>query len=219
MKKSLKHIVLFVVLGLLLVDVTYIAYRVGYRQRSVAAPRPTLLDGVVRLVTEEGRTYCSGSVVDDTTVITAGHCVIRQTFEGPALSAAPIEVRADDGVARNTFGKVNYFSPQLDQAVLKGNFSIYKKFKIIDNVAELTALRNRTTDLVACGYPMGGALHCSVLNYLYPDNFMWAVKGVLIPGMSGGPVFMPDGSQIAINDAVSGENSIVSPIYNIHQGF
>lgn len=217
MKSSVKETALLIILSLILVDATYVAFG---RANNVRRPpaRVTRLGGVVRLMTPEGRTYCSGSVVNDSTVITAAHCVAQESMMGIEINKEPIEVRAEDGIARNTFGKVHYVSPQLDHAVLKGNFQTYNRFPIVDDIEELQRLR-KTTNLISCGYPMGGDLFCTHLNYTGPNFFMWSVNGVLIPGMSGGPVLTPDGRQIAINDAVTENTSVVSPIYNIHTGF
>lgn len=111
-----------------------------------------------------------------------------------------------------------YFTPQLDHAVLKGNFEIYNKLNIIDDVKTITDLRNPKTNFVACGFPMGGTLFCTIVNYQGPEFFMWGITGILLPGMSGGPVMTPEGTQIGINDAVSQDHSVISPIYNIHGG-
>jgi hypothetical protein len=139
-------------------------------------------------------------------------------FVGTIVNEDPIEVRAADGASRGTYGRVAYVTTQLDHAVLKGNFSIYKKLPFIDDVNTITDLRNPRTNFVACGYPMGGELFCTIVNYNGTNFFMWSVDGVLLPGMSGGPFMTPDGTQIGINDAVNENNSIISPIYNIHGG-
>ena len=98
--------------------------------------------GIVRL-TNGGRTFCTGSVVDDTTVITAGHCVAQESPFGIAVNTDPIEIRSNDNVPRGTFGKVHSILPQLDSAVLKGNFKIYSKFKVIDDIGVLQGLRGQ----------------------------------------------------------------------------
>jgi hypothetical protein len=211
-----------------MVDGAYVAYSQANKSLAVTPPAMTVvpsaaskkkLGGVVRLMTPEGHTYCSGSVVNNTTIITAGHCVLDESPMGVSVKSDPIEVRAEDGIARGTYGRVHYLAPQLDQAVLKGNFRIYTKFNYTDDIGAIDKLRDMKTNFIACGYPMGGSLFCNTLNYVGPAYFMWQMRGLLLPGMSGGPVVTPDGKQIAINDAVTESSSVVSPIYNIHAGF
>lgn len=188
------------------------------KENTVYTLPTTGVGGIVRL-TNQGRTYCTGSVVNNTTVITAAHCVATDSPIGIIINTGPIEVRSDDNRPHNTFGKVRSLSMQLDQAVLHGNFAIYNKLDLIDDVATLQRHRNHEEPLLACGYALGGKLYCNKVTYHDLNNFMWSVDGVLLPGMSGGPVLTPDGSIIGINDAVSGNKSIISPTYNIRGGF
>lgn len=174
--------------------------------------------GIVRLL--NGRhTTCTGSVVNDTTVITAGHCVAEETMMGIIVNPNPIEVRANDNIPRGTYGRVHSVSTQLDTAVIHGNFKPYAKFDVIDDIGTIQGMRNSNTRLLACGYPLGGDLYCTIVTYKDLINFQYLVKGQLLPGMSGGPVIAPDGSIIGINDAVTGNTSVISPTFNIKRGF
>lgn len=186
--------------------------------KSVAKPSIKIPPAdVVRLVLPDGRTFCSGSVVSNTIAITAGHCVTEETPFGVAVNPNPIEIRGSDNISRKTFGNVIYVVPQLDFALLRGNFDVYTKFKMIDDVQSILDVRDGKP-FFSCGYPLGGDLFCTKLKYKSTEMFMWSVEGVLIPGMSGGPVMTQDGHQFGINDAVDGDHAVISPIYNIMRG-
>lgn len=174
----------------------------------------TKLSPVVRLTTPDGRTFCSGVVVSENTVITAGHCVVEQSFLG-YLVRQGIEVRAVDGIGRDITTRTTYLSPQMDTATLTGDFSAFEARAVITDIAKLTEAAQTKTIFTSCGYPLGGDIYCSKTQYVGRINFMWLVTGVLLPGMSGGPTMLDDGTVIAINDAVEGEFSIVAPVYNV----
>lgn len=179
---------------------------------------PAHYGSIVRLVRDD-RTFCSGTVVNETTVLTAGHCMLIPTILGETVNTEPIEIRAKDDISRKTFGRINTMSPQMDWAVLKGNFKIYNYRTVITDVETLNNKRDKTAEFISCGYPMAGNLFCTPVHYLYREDFMWAVEGLLLPGMSGGPVIDSEGNVIAINHAVHNEHSIVSPTYNLDKEF
>ncbi len=187
--------------------------------------RPTVkLGSIIRLV-QDGRTYCSGVVIDNNTIVTAAHCVLTDTPFGPFLNPeAEIEIRASDNVSRGTFAHPKNASTQIDRAVLKGNFSIYSKSKYISDVAQSVAARTPGNRFISCGYPLGGALYCGNMIYQRELAFFMVVKsatapgvsgGILIPGMSGGPTMLTDGTVIGINSAVEDDHSILAPMYNV----
>lgn len=212
------------VLGLLVLP-----FLIGYTARAIynglssnapaVAPAPTRtpaavkLFSIVRLVGEDGLTYCSGTVINDHTIITAAHCVAGGMM---GMNTDPIEIRANDNVPRQVYGRAFYATGQLDQALINGNFKKFQPRPYVTGPDRLTAIRNTPgVQFVSCGYPMHGDLYCTATVYSHPIGFMWAVSGVLLPGMSGGPTMLPDGTVVAVNVAVENEMSVVSPIYNL----
>lgn len=172
------------------------------------------LGSVVRLVTNN-ETFCTGTVVSPTNILTAAHCVASEPLFGIANYRQNIEIRPADNTDVGVPAKVFLVLFKMDQAILKGDFSRFYVRPVESDVATLIAINHRTS-LTACGYPMGGPLYCAKVTYKEPDDFFWKVEGVLIPGMSGGGVYLDDGTLVATNVGVTGKYSIVSPTYNMN---
>jgi hypothetical protein len=178
------------------------------------ADTPQKYFSIVRLVTE-GRTFCSGTVVAEDLIITAAHCVLEQTAFGMMLRSGDIEIRPNTNEDVDVTGKVVYASPQMDQAMIVGDFSEFNSRKIITNPEALAKLGKSNKKFVSCGYPLNGDLYCNDMEFKDREDFFWAVNGILIPGMSGGPTMLPNGDMVGVNVAVEKDKSIISPIYNI----
>lgn len=199
------------------------AFMAGHLARTflnpVKADLPTVdqdtrFGAIVRLV-RDNRTFCTGTVVGPNLIITAAHCVVMESPFGIAFMPTEIEIRPSENVRTNTIAKIVYASVQMDQAMLTGDFRRYQAKRIITDPAVLAQTAVKDAHFLSCGYPLNGDLFCNVTIFDKNDNFFWAVNGVLIPGMSGGPTMRADGTLVAVNVAVQGANSIVSPIYNI----
>lgn len=169
---------------------------------------------IVRLVSENGSTFCTGTVIGKHTVLTAAHCVVLESLFGEPAMRTNIGIRPANNRNLGVTASVHSIRSQMDQAILKGDFSAFSEKRYVQGVSELTILRDKSK-LTACGYPLGGELFCGPLQYVGPDIFFWKVRGVLIPGMSGGPTMTENGTVIATNVAVTGEFSVISPIYNL----
>lgn len=211
MLKKLKVVALVIVLILIAVDIKIMFLDPGVSRK----PASVKLNSIVRLV-RDGRTFCSGTVVNPRLIITAAHCTLVESLLGMMPNPEPIEIRASDNVARGTTAMVVFAGSQMDQAVLYGDFSLFEVRPAITDPTALTNIRNtKNMAFITCGYPLYGPLYCTVTTFDHPEDFMWAVKGVLLPGMSGGPTMLPDGTVVAVNSAVFQEYSIVTPIYNL----
>ena len=176
------------------------------------------LGSIVRLI-KDGRTFCTGTVVNDHTIITASHCILIRTPFGSLIDEDPIEIRVDDNLPLGVFAKPYSARVRLDQALLEGDFKLFKPRAILTDIGKLNQYADKGTYMKACGYPLGGNLYCSTMYFDELYDFMWSVNGLLLPGMSGGPVMLRDGTVVAVNVAVEHDKSIVSPIYNIDEGF
>ncbi len=208
-----------IALGLIVLGIGVCGYYIstGASRKDIATV-PDKYGSIVRL-TNDGRTFCSGTVVSPSLIVTAAHCVLDETPFGLIMSSRHIEIRPRDNTDLHIDAEAIYASPQMDSAVLKGDFSEFNMRRLITDPSLLSSIRQNTTKFVSCGYPLGGDLFCNYTTNPYPDNFAWKVSGVLLPGMSGGPTMLEDGSVVGINIAVEGRHSIVSPTYNLLSRF
>lgn len=204
-------IVVWFCIGVLLVGIPTLLFHTKPKEKVV----PVRISPIVRLV-KDGKTFCSGVVIRRDLVLTALHCVSSPVmFSAPVLDADAIEIRGVDNKPLNAFGHVVNAREQLDQAIIQGNFESFQPMKVTMTVSDLLTYQKKGEHFMACGYPLGGGLFCQNVFFDSNKEFMWAMHGVILPGMSGGPVVAQDGSVVATNDAVEGELSIVAPVWNI----
>lgn len=171
-------------------------------------PTQAQLWSIVRLHNLEGRFFCSGFIVSDTKIVTAAHCI----------SGEPVMVKNQKhkllGIAMPA--KVN---ERGDQGVLKmlvGSLKERNKLPLEQNGAAIERSFNKSQSLVACGYPYGGELTCSRVEYTGHFQFFMEALGFLYPGMSGGPVIdLETGKAVGLNTAVTETHLILSPTVEI----
>lgn len=191
---------------------SWLSYKVPYANNKY--------DSIVRLV-RDGKTFCSGTVINAHTIVTAAHCILVPTpFGYYVLYPGPIEIRDKDDQPLGIIGQAYGASPQLDQGVLEGDFRNFRPRAFTADVKTLSSYRIPGAKFISCGYPQGAAFFCAEIQYSELSDFMWKTRGgTMLPGMSGGPVMLPDGTVIAVNVAVDGVKSVVSPIYNLNTLF
>lgn len=211
----MKKVFFILVSAIILICIELTAFKlIQARNLQSAKDKKAYLSPIVRLV-RDGHTFCSGVVINTHTIITAAHCVIVNTPFGSGIDPdLVIEIRADNNLPINNTATVLWAYTQTDTAVLTGNFQYITPAKYISDILELNSkIRNPYAKLTSCGYALGGRLTCSEGHYIGPDGFAVKITNILIPGMSGGPTMLEDGTVVAINNAVDESYSIVMPIY------
>jgi len=171
---------------------------------------------IVRLV-REGHTFCSCVLISNDTILTAGHCAVIETPFGMFMNPDPIEIRQSNNKPIGITATVKSASSQIDRGILKGDFSRLEKSTYISDTTKSIDTRVLGRQYISCGYPLGGELYCQLTHFVSNLGFFIAVKGKgnLIPGMSGGPTMLEDGTVIAINVAVDNEFNLLSPSYEV----
>lgn len=176
--------------------------------------KPTKLNSIVRM--NQGiHTFCTATVINQNTAVTAAHCILEQDMMGNIGVLPLVEIRPDTNQPVGVYATVIYVTTQLDTAMLRGDFSKFQFKPYTQTINKLMDLQHPGVKFKSCGYPLGGTLQCTETIFKERVNFSIRVTGLLLPGMSGGPTMTEDGTVVAINNAVDGTDSIVTPIYNI----
>jgi hypothetical protein len=203
-------------LGMIMVLIGVCSYEIAKTtNRNQELPVISKKYGSIVRLTRNGKTFCSGTVVASDLIITAAHCIMEETVIGLRMTTEDIEVRPRNNTDLRIEAAPMFASPQMDNAVLHGDFSDFDIRNLITDPTVLTNIRKNTTKFISCGYLLNGDLYCNYTTVPKADDFAWAMEGVLLPGMSGGPTMLEDGTVVGINIAVKGDKAIVSPTYNI----
>lgn len=176
--------------------------------------KPAKFPSTIRLHTADGRFFCSGAVINDTTAITAAHCIVDNFGFFMALSRKPIAIYTANGVNSYVVALPKAASPAADVGIIYGDFRNFEKQPIQKNANKIHEAF--TLGAKACGFPWGGKLTCFSVSKLGKYFFHYtSTDGGLWPGMSGGPVVDNNGLLIGVNSAVSEKENIYAPIVEI----
>lgn len=205
-------------LGLVVVSILILISQVRALRKAALELSSTRVDtSIVRLHDEKGRFFCSGTVISNHRILTAAHCVVQDFGFYGTMVIAKVQIRTQDNKVVG-YAVVEAANPRQDLAMLRGEFTALDKRQVMTNMNEISdAFLKLPAKILACGYPDAGPLRCARISYLDRENFAFAGRGGLYPGMSGGPVFdLRSGKIIAVNTAVEGNHVILSPLIELY---
>ncbi len=168
---------------------------------------------LVRLETESGEFFCSGTVISDDYVLTAAHCLVTESMFSTDMTRAPINIVSLKNVltgeiltVKATAAAVNR---RADTALVKGDFSQFTKLQVDGTPSAMYT----TGPILTCGFPWGSREVCyptgSTSNMFFERVML---QGILFPGMSGGPVIDVNTKRIvAINSAIGQGFIVIAP--------
>lgn len=216
-----RNVVLPAIIGLVLGVACGLTVKYVQKKHTFASPTTEAINAegkylpMVRLHNAKGEFFCSGVVIADNYVLTAGHCLVDET---------EIQVRTDKGdLVKEAISKHFKLASdgRIDLGVIEGDFLAFNRAEV--DVKAGAVLMNVVSgqrmpgSIFACGYPQGGEDFCSPLTGLIQFSFDIAAQGYLYPGMSGGPVINGlTGHVFAVNSAVfEGPGVLVVPLISL----
>ena len=173
---------------------------------NVAQAKTKKYGAIVRLVTKDKFSYCTGTVVDDYHIVTAFHCVSD-------LVGKPIFVTTANR-SKLFEAEVLEIQPYMDLAVLEGDF---RKFNHIPVKKKQNGFEKSKGPFIIVGYPNDGELLEFKWKPVGQFEFFVVGNGFLYKGMSGGPCIDVSTREIVgVNSRIdTAGHALISPIINM----
>lgn len=132
----------------------------------------------------EERFHCTAFVIDANYAATAGHCVVDKDYR---LFREPLSAKSNEYEEHFPVEAVGA-ELRTDIGLIKGDFRNFKILRI-NTLNANYIVQGGKRDYTACGHPQGQkALSCTPFLLMHQHLFHLTGPGLLIPGMSGGPV-------------------------------
>lgn len=161
---------------------------------------------MIRLHLVDGPFICTGVVIDEHYALTAAHC-IRDVEE--------LEVWSNTNEDIGLVADVAAYNLYQDVALLYSPEGSFRSFAQVP--ADFDGSKRDLRFIIACGYPAGQkTAFCGPITNIEPLIFQIAGKGLLYPGMSGGPVIdLAAGRIMGVNSASGPGFVVIGPVYGL----
>lgn len=172
---------------------------------------------LIRLLRDDGGTFCSATVISNNYALTAAHCFGEDSLFKKAINKQFTIQGADKDLIKSDkmTAKVIAMNRTADYALIQGDFTAFERLPVID--APHLFFQGYSSRLFTCGYPYGSSEVCYPTGTEFrTEGHLVAVAGRLFPAMSGGPVINPIlGAIVAVNSANGYGFIVIAPTVGI----
>lgn len=187
---------------------------------SITQPKNNKLAPIILISRTDVSYDCSAFVINDTTAITATHCV---TYASNATSVPMMAKSVTFYVYDSNGNPLNMIATrdkifnynEYDIATLTGDFRSFNKIKMPHNAFNL----KEKDKLFACGFPGGMTpVACTSGEYISKDYFKGVMTNYIARGMSGGPVLDKNLNAVGVISASYKKYSFFGILFGLVKG-
>ncbi len=185
---------------------------------------PGYWGAMVRLFDPKNGTFCSGTVISDRYILTAAHCLTKDTWLriGTLKSDNKFTVESSPDKYGNrgySLGSPVAVNILNDYGLIVGDFRGFRKLRLDSTPESVLKIDPKVT--FTCGYPQASTGICYKMSGdTMFFGFMVMAHGMLFRGMSGGPVYNAATKEVVgVNSAVWNNYIVISPLVGLFESF